>query len=382
MNQKSSIHDVIIIGGGLSGLISALHLSKNNINVLLIEKNTYPKHKVCGEYISNEVIPYLHSLDFYPLKKGAKNIKELILTTPKKRSLKRRLPLGGFGMSRYQMDFELAEKVKEKGVTIVHQAVSDVRFDKVEFFVQTKTGEVFSAKLVIGAYGKRSNIDIKLNRDFIKKEAPYLAVKAHYKGDFPDDLVALHNFKGGYCGVSRVETDAINVCYIADYEAFKKYKNIADFQENVLSQNPLLKELFSKTENLFSAPITISQISFAPKKPVEQHILMCGDTAGLIHPLCGNGMGMAIHSAQIASELIVDFFNGKIESREILEKEYTKQWNKTFKKRLSMGRKLAALFRMDAFSEFMLIGLKMFPWLLTIIIKKTHGKPLSPIKTV
>ncbi|MEC8402689.1 MAG: FAD-dependent oxidoreductase, partial [Bacteroidota bacterium] len=57
---KSKIFDVIIVGGGLAGLTNAIHLSKVNQNVLLIEKNSYPKHKVCGEYISNEVIPYLN----------------------------------------------------------------------------------------------------------------------------------------------------------------------------------------------------------------------------------------------------------------------------------------------------------------------------------
>ena len=49
--------DVIIIGGGLAGLTSALHLSKKGFKVTLIEKHDYPRHKVCGEYLSNEVVP-------------------------------------------------------------------------------------------------------------------------------------------------------------------------------------------------------------------------------------------------------------------------------------------------------------------------------------
>lgn len=51
--------DVLIIGGGLAGLASAIHLSQKGLNVTLIEKSAYPKHKVCGEYISNEILPYL-----------------------------------------------------------------------------------------------------------------------------------------------------------------------------------------------------------------------------------------------------------------------------------------------------------------------------------
>lgn len=65
--------DVIIIGGGLAGLTSAIYLSKHKISVLIIEKNTYPKHKVCGEYVSNEVLPFLRFLDIDPILLGAKN---------------------------------------------------------------------------------------------------------------------------------------------------------------------------------------------------------------------------------------------------------------------------------------------------------------------
>ena len=79
------------------------------------------------------------------------------------------------------------------------------------------------------------------------------------------------------------------------------------------------------------------------KKPVENHILMIGDTAGLIHPLCGNGMAMAIHSAKIASELVEKYLKNKIKSRLELEKKYTKKWNYNFKNRLKMGRILAKL---------------------------------------
>jgi len=63
--------DVIIIGGGLAGLCNAIHLSKFGKKVLLIEKNEYPKHKVCGEYISNEVLPYLEFLEINPFDFGA-----------------------------------------------------------------------------------------------------------------------------------------------------------------------------------------------------------------------------------------------------------------------------------------------------------------------
>ena len=135
---------------------------------------------------------------------------------------------------------------------------------------------------MIGSFGKRSNLDVKMQRAFIKKESPFLAVKAHYKGDMPDNAVGLHNFEGGYCGVSKVENDHINICYIADFKSFKRFKNIDDFQKKVLSKNTFLSEMFSKAEMAFDKPLSISQVSFESKAPVENHVLMCGDLS-LIH---------------------------------------------------------------------------------------------------
>jgi flavin-dependent dehydrogenase len=275
------------------------------------------------------------------------------------------------------LDDALAKKAISNGIIIIQDSVVNIQFLNDQFEIDTKSQSCFKAKIVIGAYGKRSAIDLKLDRDFIKKEAPFLAVKTHVKGIFPDDLVALHNFKGGYCGLSKVEDDSINVCYITDFKSFKKYKDIEDFQKNVLCENPNLKEIFENSTDLFPKPLTVSQISFADKSPVENHILMCGDTAGMIHPLCGNGMSMAIRSGQMVSQLIILYFNGKIKSRLDLEIRYKKSWNKEFKLRLRVGRMVAALFKKYNISEFMMLVLKSFPKLLPYIIQQTHGKPLK-----
>ena len=375
MNRQAL--DVIVIGGGLAGLCNAIHLSKLGKKVLLIEKNEYPKHKVCGEYISNEVLPYLDFLEVNPFDFGAVRINKFQLSTTKSNIISAKLPLGGFGISRYTLDLVLSEKAKENGVMILQDTVLDVTFLKDFFQVETKQNSIFTSKIAIGAFGKRSLLDVKMGRNFIQKKSPYLGVKIHVKGNFKEDLVALHNFKGGYCGVSKVENNAINLCYITNYATFKQYKNIEDFQEQVVFKNNYLKEIFHSSEALFEKPLSISQISFETKKPVENHVLMCGDSAGMIHPLCGNGMSMAIQSAQLASKLILNYFNGEIETRKELEKQYIRQWNRKFSLRLKAGHFIAMLFRKDTIASVLLQILKKLPFLLPIIIKQTHGKPMK-----
>lgn len=370
--------DVIVIGGGLAGLSSAIHLSKNNFKVLLIEKNSYPKHKVCGEYISNEVLPYLNYLGFNPFKFGAKKISNFELTTHSNKTIKANLPLGGFGMSRYEMDYQLYQLALNSGVNVVQDSVIDVKFESDQFQVDTKLKKDYKSKIVIGAYGKRSNLDVKFQRSFILRKSPYLGVKIHASGNFPEDKVALHNFKGGYCGVSKVENDHINLCYITNFQSFKEFKDIDEFQKSVLFRNKALKEIFQASKPEFESPLSISQISFETKSPIENHMIMCGDTAGMIHPLCGNGMGMAIRSAQLASKLIIDYLHGKIETRKELESQYVKSWRKTFKLRLKAGHIIAYLFRQDWLAPILLRLLKTFPFMLPKIIQMTHGKPMKP----
>ena len=132
------IFDVIIVGGGLAGLTSAIHLSKLKKKVLLVEKNEYPKHKVCGEYISNEVLPYLNSLGVHPISEGAKKITKVHITTTKSKLIKGELPLGGFGMSRYFLDNLLVNKACMNGVQVLKETVEAIQFKKDVFTITTK----------------------------------------------------------------------------------------------------------------------------------------------------------------------------------------------------------------------------------------------------
>lgn len=372
----TDLKEVLILGGGLAGLTAAIHLSKLGIQVTIIEKNKYPKHKVCGEYISNEVLPYFDWLGIDIAKLEPTSIKKFQFSSQSGTTITANLPLGGFGISRYALDYHLYTIAISLGCIFVQETVENVVFKEDEFKVTTADGTLFKSKVVLGAFGKRSNIDVKLNRNFIQKKSHWLAVKAHYSGDFPNDLVGLHNFDGGYCGVSKVENNAINICYITNYEAYKSYKNNEEFQKRVLNQNPHLKKIFENCTIIFEKPISIGQIAFDKKEAVENHILMIGDTAGLIHPLCGNGMAMAIHSAKIASEAVSNFFESNCTSRAALEMKYKSQWKFHFEKRLKMGRLLASILQQPRISSILMRTLVKFPFLLSIIIKKTHGKTI------
>ena len=373
MYNKSK-RNIVIIGGGLAGLTTALHLSRANCNVTLIEKNKYPHHRVCGEYVSNEVLHYLNYLGIDPFSSGAKNISKFVVTDLKGEHLNVQLPLGGFGLSRFVFDNILYESLKNKA-EIIFDTVEEITFSKDRFYVKMQNKKVIVAEYVVGAFGKRSNIDSFLNREFMQQNSPWLAVKGHYDFEFPEDTVALHNFNGGYCGLSKTETNAVNACYLTTIKSFKKWGDIEKFQKNELSKNPYLNDFFSKAKPIFKKPLTISQISFQKKQPVEDHIFMVGDSAGLIHPLCGNGMAMAIRSAQIFSELFLQVLQQDNFERSQLENQYTEFWNKEFKGRLKIGGIMQSVLMNPFASKIGFSLAKKFPRIIPQLIKKTHGAP-------
>ncbi len=367
---------ICVVGGGLAGLVASIHLQRAGIHCHVIEKRTYPFHRVCGEYISNEVLPYLKSLGIDLAELRPSRISQFQLTSVNGNTATLPLDLGGFGVSRYQLDYFLFQKATCLGVEFsLNTECEKITFHDDNFTVQTNKGER-SVDLVIGSFGKRSKLDVHLNRSFIQKRSPYLGVKYHIRlNNYPANQIALHNFQNGYCGISCVEDEIVNLCYLTHRKNVKTHGNIRAMEEAVLFQNPYLREIFGTAKFLFDKPETINEISFETKSPVVQHILMAGDAAGMITPLCGNGMAMAIHSAKILSEHILQYCRVGGSSRNQLEKDYSNSWGKLFAKRLWTGRQIQRLFG-DVWTSNLAVNLALHaPRIANSLIKRTHGEP-------
>jgi flavin-dependent dehydrogenase len=143
-------------------------------------------------------------------------------------------------------------------------------------------------------------------------------------------------------------------------------------ERQVLFKNPYLKKIFSESEFLYEKPETINEISFETKGPIEQHLLMSGDAAGMITPLCGNGMALAIHSAKVVSEMVHQFLQGAI-NRSQLENQYAQQWRALFAKRLWAGRQIQNLFGSEWASNLAVNLARYTPSIAQFLVKQTHG---------
>ena len=376
--KEQTLYDVAIVGGGLAGLSLAIQMGRQGYKVILFEKETYPFHKVCGEYISMESWPFLQSLGLPLEEMNLPRISKLLVTAPGGTTFNAALPLGGFGISRYTLDAKLRDIAVENNVEIRENCkVSNVVFSNETFTVISSSGTVQS-KVCCGCYGKKSNLDVKWKRSFTitqsRKLNQFTGIKYHIETDAPTDVITLHNFKNGYCGMSKIEGNRYCLCYLTHTDNLKKSgQSIEKMEETILSANPHLKTLLQTSKKLYATPVSISQISFLQKTQVENHVLLLGDAAGLITPLCGNGMSIALHASKIVSAIITLFLENKT-SRAELEITYTTQWKKQFGARMRVGRWIQFFFGKDAVTNLFVKAMKGMPAFSRWIIKQTHGE--------
>lgn len=362
--------EIIIVGGGLAGLTAARELATSGREVVVFEKQKLPHHKVCGEYLSREVVPYLAQIGV-PLE-DAPSIDRLVLSSPGGRSLTCQLPLGGIGISRFALDYRLFQAAQKAGVSFVWEAVDSVVHKESGFRVITRGGE-WQAEQVLGNWGKRSVLDRVQNRSFFTKSSPWMGIKMHYRATYPSDQVGLYGFKGGYGGLSVTESGAVNFCYLIHKNRFKETPDLEGCTKGLLREHPALHEVLDAAEPLFDKPLGISNIYFGHKGLSANRVLMSGDAAGLIHPLCGNGMAMAIQGGRLQAEVLQEYLNGDLADRELLEANYSNAWQKEFRTRLWIGERLQnVLVSPSGLNLGIRLGARV-PFLLRAVIRKTHG---------
>jgi menaquinone-9 beta-reductase len=395
-----------IIGGGLGGLCLAIQLAQKGIEVIVFEKNNYPQHKVCGEYISMESWDFLMDLGVELNQLNLPKINQLGVSSENGFMLESPLDLGGFGISRYSLDDYLAQIARKNGVLILENCkvmdvkelalidsnlinsdlnkslnTIDLKLNKTElnainlntiksnkndnkliknnepnYEIITNSG-TYQAQIVCGSFGKYAPNFAKLNNEKNAKTPNYIGVKYHIQTDLAPNRIELHNFKDGYCGISKVDNDRYCLCYLS---------NATNLQQ---SNND-----FTQSDFLFPKPMVISNIYFHKKETYLNGIFMLGDAAGAITPLCGNGMSMAMRASKLLAHLLHQYFDGQLNKTALIN-QYDTIWKSNFNTRIWAGRHLQHyVFGKKTSTQIALKTLHYLPSLTQKVIGLTHGK--------
>lgn len=309
---------------------------------------------------------------------GVRDVNKLLLTSESGKVLNSNLKKGGMGISRYTLDAELARLAREAGCEVLDNTkVDDVASSGHSFIINYGQRSIHS-KVVAGAYGKKSNIDLQLKRRFALRKPPpkenFVAVKYHVSCEnFNDDTIELHNFNGGYCGMSAIEDNKYCLCYLTTAASLRSHGSLEQLEESVLKKNPYLKERLDGAVHLYEKPVTISQVTFGGKTAIDSHMLMLGDAAGTIAPLCGNGMSMSMRASGMLCSYITGYLSGAL-TRTEMENEYAKEWGRTFKRRIIVGRSLQSLLGRPVLTNYTIAALNLSTVVTNGLIRLTHGK--------
>jgi flavin-dependent dehydrogenase len=308
----SNDSDVLIIGGGLAGAAAGYHLARFGYRVAILERESKPHHKVCGEFLSPETIPYLAEMgiDLDLLK--AAEINGFALQS---RHFHQRLPLDtpARGISRYVLDEACLQSAINVGCHVL-RGVHVENFDKPApegpFLLQTSHGEMKCRTLFL-ATGKHELKKI-LHRDGRENSAlgfkMHLRLSPQARSELAQD-VALFFFRGGYAGLCAVENDDINLCFIVDR---KLYHDVGNTFEDVLSflknQNHGLDKMLKDSIPLWKHPLAIANLPygyvFEPRdlSHVPVGLFPLGDQFAVIPSFTGSGMAIALYTARKAVE--------------------------------------------------------------------------------
>jgi flavin-dependent dehydrogenase len=348
------VWDVLIIGGGPAGCSAAVTLAGAGVKTLVCEAGTFPRSKVCGEFLSPECTQLLTRLGLGTLLRdsGAHPIEAVQLTAPGGAAWTAALPGAAWGLSRRALDDGLAQRALQQGAAL-RQATTAVGLSGglargFEVDLRTTRGktERVRARAVVAAYGKRSALDRIWARDFFHRPHAFVGLKAHFRGPSLSNRVVLHSFAGGYCGLAEVEAGRANVSLLVDERTFRgrcsgQPAGPAAFVDWMRRQNSHLDDWLARAEPVEEKWLSIGQVSFGAKHAVLGDVLMAGDAAGLMAPLAGDGIAMALQSGLMAGGQCLDFLAGRMAPAR-LRGRYAAAWRGEFSGRLILARMLQA----------------------------------------
>ena len=373
--------DIAVIGGGPSGSAAAMLLCEHGYSVALIEKKTFPREVLCGEFISKEVIEFLKANLLY---------NEFLKLDPNPISLFRfigsigidvssSLDFTGYGIKRSRLDNFLLSKAKERGAEIFQPAeVKDLSRQDNGYLVTLKSAieeELkIHATIIIAAYGKQNILDKLSGRDFYAEKSLLNGIKFHiersmFKNFNPAEIIILDG-PGIYLGLNAVDTNIVTLCFLerrSNLHYSPKERLLLLSRENKVFESLINKEFFDRLDNL---PVYgTGNIYFGKKDIVKDGIFYIGDSAGVIAPLAGDGIGMAVQSASLISEILM---RNKLQV-EISEIEYRKEWRTMFLRRLYVAGLIQKIVLNNSIKNIGLKLVSIYPGLLTNIIKFTRG---------
>ena len=346
--------DVAVIGGGPAGSTLAALLAQRGLRVALIDRDSFPRDKVCGEFLSYDALPILDRLDITAeLDRHAAPSITHCRVVGRKTSYEFELPRAARGVSRLLLDDLLFRRAVALGAEDWSGWTATRVSSEAVDLEQGEQRRTIAAKVIVGAWGRWGRFDTQLARGFVRDHRHRnFGFKRHYRGlsSQSADTIELYSFRRGYLGVSPVEGGITNICGLVHSARLSKLKGRWDaFVSSIRAEERSLERLYTGHEPAQEQFLSSEPVIFRARSAVERGILMIGDASGVIDPLTGNGMAMAIQSALLAAPT-VKAVAGDADRRRA-EDAYRTAHHQFFASRIRWSRQVAKLLSHPALLE-------------------------------
>jgi flavin-dependent dehydrogenase len=378
MNLKK--YDIAIIGGGPAGSSAAILLSKKGYSVTIIEKKSFPREVLCGEFISKEVVEFLIENSLYEefLKLNPNPISSFRFSGENGKDLFASLKFPAYGIKRSKLDNFLLSKARENGTEIFQPVeAKEIQKQTERYLIKIKSGvgEEFTLypKIIIAAYGKQNILDKNFGRDFYRIKSKLNGVKFHidktHFNSFNSEEIQVYTGHNIYCGINAVDNNTITLCFLEkrDKSQYSPKELLLRLSQQNKKFNALFNQNFFDCIDKFQVYGT-GNIYFGKRDIVNEGIFYIGDSAGVIAPLVGDGIGIAVQSARLVSDILCR--NNLVQEK--AGKEYEKEWRNKFLRRMLLAGIIQKIVLNNSLRNPGIRMISFFPGVLSTIIKYTR----------
>lgn len=359
-----TIFDLAVIGAGPAGTCAAITAAREGLSVALLEAGSFPRHKVCGEFISGEALPILESLLPHD---------ELLARAPRIKTTRVFLDNrvadfavepAAISLSRYALDRRLWESAIAEGVCATDRVrVTSVRKDRSSFSIESE-GTALRARAVVNATGRWSN----LSRSQEEINERWLGLKQHFIEDDAGLNCDLYFFQGGYCGVQALGNGTVNVAAMVRADVAKDLAS-------VFERNRELKRRSRKWQPSTEVTAT-SPLLFSAPRPCDGETVLAGDAAAFIDPFAGDGISMALHSGWLAAVSLVPYLRGHC-SLEAALAQYDRDYRDLVQTALKAAARLRRWLQLPKTLRLAALSLLQWPPLARLAVQQTRVRRVA-----
>ncbi len=340
---------ITIIGGGLAGLTLGIGLRRRGVPVTVWEAGRYPRHRVCGEFISGRGQAALTRLGLREriMDAGAIPARTTVFFSTRSESPVRELAEPAWSLSRYALDELLAKEFRAAGGELKEN--------------ERWRGEEFCEGMV-RASGRRMQPVVNGWRWF--------GLKVHARNVPLTADLEMHLWPGGYMGMSRLQNGEVNICGLfrrpAGADAPGDWKRMMRGAPGTHRYRRLEFAMFD--EESFCS---VAGLSLEPQRAAKSKECCVGDTITMIPPVTGNGMSMAFESAELATEPLADYSAGKI-SWDAARRTIAQMCDQAFARRLAWAAWLQRLMFMPSLQSTLVLFAPRWQWMWRLLVARTR----------